>query len=147
MDTPFIVSSFRGEYFFLSNFSPFEFTWDGVDYPTLEHIYQASKTEDLTLRRDIARAGTPGKAKRLGRSVPLRPDWDRIKLKVMHELLLIKFGNTNKFYPEMRDKLLATGDAMLIEGNNYGDTYWGVCMGAGHNMLGALLMLVRSEIS
>ena len=111
-------------------------------YPTLEHIYQASKTDDLALRRDIARAGTPGKAKRMGHTVPLRPDWDRVKLKAMHELLWIKFCD-----PELRAKLLATGDAMLVEANDWGDTYWGQCNGVGQNWLGVLLMLVRSEVS
>jgi ribA/ribD-fused uncharacterized protein len=136
------ISSFRGEYFFLSNFYPFVFTWDGVDYPTLEHVYQASKTEDLSLRHDIARAGTPGKAKRMGRTVPLRPNWDRLKLKVMHELLLIKFMD-----PTLRNLLLDTGDSLLEEVNNWGDTYWGRCDGVGGgNWLGVLLMLVRSEV-
>jgi len=134
------IISFRGEHFFLSNFYPFPFAWDGVTYPTLEHIYQAGKTADRSLRLAISLAGTPGQAKRLGRGVTLRPDWDRIKLAVMHELLLLKFSD-----PTLRNLLLDTGDRPLIEGNNRGDKFWGVCDGIGLNWLGTLLMLVRSQ--
>lgn len=136
------ITSFRNEHFFLSNFYPFPFTWNGITYPTLEHIFQASKTTDESFRADISHAGTPGKAKRMGRNLTLRFDWDRTKVAAMYELLSIKFSD-----PVLRDLLLQTGDATLIEGNDWGDTFWGVCNGAGQNWLGVLLMLVRSQCS
>lgn len=135
------ISSFHGEHFFLSNFYPFELVWDGATYPTVEHAYQASKTEDPALRRDIAHAGTPGGAKRMGRSVPLRPDWEDVKLDIMRQLIRLKFKDL-----DLRAALLTTGSSYLIEGNTWGDTYWGKCRGAGTNWLGEILMLVRDEL-
>lgn len=138
MTTP--INSFRGEYHFLSNFYPFAFTWNGITYPTLEHIFQASKTENQDERAHIAACGTPGMAKRMGRKVSPRPDWDRIKIALMYELLSIKFSD-----PNLRDLLLQTGDATLIEGNDWGDTFWGRVGGVGANWMGVLLMLARSR--
>jgi len=48
--------------------------------------------------------------------------------------------------PELRDKLLATNDAYLVEGNNWKDTYWGICNGVGENWLGRILMIVRHAL-
>ena len=99
------------------------------------------KTLDINQRRAIANASTPGLAKKMGRSVSLRPDWEDIKDDVMLEGLYRKFADD-----ELADWLLDTGDEELVEGNWWHDRYWGVCDGVGQNKLGKLLMKVRSEI-
>ena len=130
-------------YKFLSNFYPatVSLTEGGMIYRTVEHAYQAAKTLDLEAREKIQWEISPGKAKRLGKSLVIREHWDEMKLDVMYRLLLQKFS----IY-ELRCKLLATGDEELIEGNWWGDTYWGVCRGKGENNLGKLLMKIRSEL-
>ena len=109
------IDRFRGEHAFLSNFHPAPFRWRGRDWPTAEAAFAASKTLDERERERIRTAPSPGHAKRLGRRVKLRPDWERIKDDVMRSLLEAKFAA-----PELRDALLATGDAVLVEGNTWG---------------------------
>lgn len=141
-----MIDSFRGRYGFLSNFyrhaRPIRLL-DGSECFTVEHAFQAMKTHDPGERRRIVAAKTPGKAKALGRRATLRPDWDREKLGIMREVLRLKFQNN----PELKDKLLETGDAELIEGNTWGDTFWGVCRGRGENHLGKLLMELRGDFT
>lgn len=136
-----MIDSFRGEYAFLSNFYPSPVEWDGVTYPTIEHAYQAAKTVTPLERLRLEGCSTPGKAKRLGKTVTMRVGWEDMKQSVMQDLIQQKFRN-----PKLRELLLATGDKMLVEGNDWGDTYWGVCNGKGHNWLGRILMGVRSAI-
>lgn len=142
-----MIAMFDGKYAFLSNFAQSPFTVDGVTFPTVEHWFQAFKTLDPQEFRDIAAAETPGKAKRMGRHVTLRPDWEEVKVDVMREGLRKKFA-----IPEFRIKLLATGDEELMEGNTWHDNIWGNCVCAkcqntlGRNMLGMLLMELRQEI-
>lgn len=132
-----MIDSFSGEYRFLSNFYA-----DPHGGLSVEHYYQARKTEDIEEADAILNANTPGEAKRLGRKATLRPDWDDIKDDVMLILLWRKFC-----HEPLRTRLLETGDQELIEGNTWGDTYWGVCNGKGKNMLGKLLMKVRDELN
>ena len=74
----------------------------------------------------------------------LRPAWDDIKLNVMRDLVWRKFSED----PELRAKLLATGDAELVEGNAWGDTFWGVDQsGKGENHLGKILMETRTRLT
>lgn len=134
------ITQFQGEYHWLSNFAPSAVTLDGVYYPTVENAYQAAKTEDPDLRL-VFRHGTPGMAKTAGKSLHLRDDWNKVKLKVMKGLVTQKFQ-----LPYYREKLLATGTAHLEEGNNWKDPYWGVCNGVGTNHLGKILMKVRAEL-
>lgn len=137
-----IIDEFRGAHRFLSNFYPAPVILDGEVYPTVEHAYQAAKTEDLYFREQIRATALPGDAKKLGQIVPLRKDWDRKKRRVMYKLVKQKFRD----HPELGEMLLATGSAKLIEGNYWGDTYWGMCRGEGHNHLGKILMMVRKEL-
>lgn len=130
----FGTGSDAGDHSFLSNFYPHG-NW------TVEHHYQAAKTDDPIWAARIINANTPGQAKKLGRKAPMRPTWDSEKNVVMLSLLRIKF-----LWPDLAAALIATGDATLIEGNHWGDTYWGVCKGVGENHLGRLLMQVRSEL-
>lgn len=132
------VNSFDGPYRFLSNFWPNEVTFDDETYPSIEHAYQAAKTLDPEDREKIRLAPTAAKAKKFGKVVTLRPDWNDVRLDIMKELLQQKFSN-----PTLRDLLIATGDEELIEGNWWGDVYWGKCRGKGENHLGRLLMEIR----
>lgn len=136
-----MIAVFDHEYAFLSNFYDSPFEVDGIKYPTVEHFFQAMKVTDPKDREVIAAAATPGQAKQLGRKVSLRADWEEIKIDIMKFALRCKFQ-----VPELREKLLTTGDEELIEGNWWGDRFWGVCDGIGENHLGKLLMEVRQEI-
>jgi len=136
-----MIKSFTGEYRFLSNFYPAVVVLDGKEYPTVEHAYQAAKTADEAEREKIRLAASPVQAKRLGKVVSLRSDWDAVKLQIMEDLLRQKFS-----IPHLKDKLLSTGDKELVEGNWWGDTFWGVYEGEGENHLGRLLMKIRDEL-
>lgn len=137
-----MIDAFKDEYRFLSNFwlvpIPLENAW----YSSTEHAYQAAKTIDDNYKRKISLAKTPGEAKKLGKTAPLRPDWEQVKIGYMKYLVWYKFG----MYPDLGQKLLATGDAELVEGNHWGDKFWGVCNGVGENWLGKILMDVRDQI-
>jgi ribA/ribD-fused uncharacterized protein len=108
----------------------------------VEHAYQAAKTLDRVARLEIANLETPGQAKRKGRNVTLRADWEEIKLDVMRACIAQKFSRE-----PLRSQLLATGDTPLVEGNHWGDTFWGVCKGKGQNNLGVILMQVRRDLA
>lgn len=86
-----VVNRFAGIYEFLSNFYPAPVTLDGVVYPTVENAFQAAKTGDMALRRQFAQC-SPGYAKKLGRQVALRSDWEAVKDGIMYELLKQKFA-------------------------------------------------------
>jgi len=115
-------------------------------YPASEHAYQAFKTLDDGERRAFQDPGlTPGRAKRMGRAVTLRPDWLIIQVPTMLDIVRAKFGA-----PEMRQFLLGTAPLMLMEGNYWHDMFWGVCFckehqGGGLNKLGKVLMAARHE--
>lgn len=137
------ILMFRGDYRWLSNFWPAVVEYEGQLYPTVENAYQAAKTSDLGIRRIMQRV-SPGEAKRMGgQVVRLRDDWERVKDGIMLDLVKQKFS-----HGELRDKLLDTGEYQIIEGNTWGDTYWGVdaATGVGRNVLGNIIMLVRSEL-
>ncbi len=143
------IDKFDGEYAFLSNFYPSKILYDECERwyaPTVEHAFQASKTLSMEEEIDILASSTPGQAKRLGRVCYLRKDWEEVKDDVMYRFLQRKFA-----IPELRDKLLATGNATLIEGTTWHDNYWGICScnkckGRGKNKLGELLMKIREEL-
>lgn len=143
-----MITEFDGKYAFLSNFYHAPFTYDGIIYPTNEHFFQAMKTLDQEKRKQIAEAKTPGVAKRMGRQVQLREDWEEVKYTAM------RVGVERKFdaHPGLAEKLIATGDAILIEGNSWHDNTWGSCFCpkcaaiAGKNWLGEILMERRKEL-
>ena len=132
-----MIDRFQGEYRFLSNFYP-----SMVLRPTLEHHYQAAKAE--VWRDYIMSATSPGEAKRFGRRFP-EDLWINHKLKVMETLLALKFKE-----PKLAQLLKATGDQELIEGNAWGDQFWGMTLSngrwEGQNHLGKLLMALRKVI-
>ena len=143
-----MITEFDGKYAFLSNFFYAPFVYDGIIYPTNEHFFQAMKTLDQEKRKQIAEAKTPGAAKRMGRQVQLREDWEQVKYTAM------RVGVERKFdaHPGLAKKLIATGDAILIEGNSWHDNTWGSCFCpkcadiAGKNWLGEILMERRKEL-
>jgi ribA/ribD-fused uncharacterized protein len=134
------IAEFRQEYRFLSNFWPARVFLPPHFYPTVEAAYQAAKTADPDVQEAIRRADSPAMARRLGRQAPLRPDWEAIKLEVMADLLWQKFILNRA----LRERLLATGDRELVEGNTWSDVYWGRCGGVGENHLGRLLQEIRT---
>jgi ribA/ribD-fused uncharacterized protein len=136
-----MIDKFEDEYRFLSNFWKCTIEYEGITYPSTEHAYQAQKTLDPETRIKIAQAKTEAQAKRMGKTIKVREDWNDIKLKVMEDLLRIKFK-----IPELRQLLIDTGTQELVEGNWWKDYYWGVCNGKGKNYLGKLLMKLRKEI-
>lgn len=133
------IDSFDGQYRFLSNFYPCCVVHDGIPYPSAEHAFQAAKSVHIEVREFIAQLPTPAAAKKRGRKIELRHDWDNIKDLVMFQIVLSKFATND----DIRVKLINTYGAKLIEGNSWGDQYWGVCDGVGENMLGQILMQVR----
>lgn len=136
-----VIFGFSSEHAFLSNFFVES---DGL---TGEHRFQAEKTADPGWRQKILSASTPGEAKHQGRIVPLRNDWEAVKIDVMRDVVAAKFDPT--LHPEMAARLIATGSSVLIEANKWGDTFWGVdeTTGAGENNLGRILMHVRHQVA
>lgn len=138
------ITEFRQEFGFLSNFWPCRIQYAPLWYASVEHAYQAAKCIDSSDAMLIRNAAGPGLAKRMGKDMKtmgkVRPDWERIKLDVMSDLLWQKFV----LNPELRARLVATGDRVLIEGNHHGDTFWGQVGNKGHNHLGNLLMRLRA---
>jgi ribA/ribD-fused uncharacterized protein len=145
------IAEFQGVNRFLSNFWPVPsaLVLAGTDlkFTTVEHAYQAAKVTpgNRTLLEHIWDAPTPGQAKRRGREVPIRAGWDGMKLAVMENLVRQKFDPAKN--PHLWRLLVSTGDAVLEEGNKWGDRFWGVCGGTGENHLGKILMKVRAEFS
>lgn len=139
-----IINSFRGEYFFLSNMYPCTVYFEGEMYNSVEHAYVGAKTTDPEIRRLVRSIIKPGDAKRFGRGkdFPYDITFDDRKQDTMERLVRSKFTNSDK----LKSLLLKTGDAELIEGNHWGDKFWGVCDGEGFNYLGNILMTVRSEL-
>lgn len=125
-----------------SNMAPSNITIDGVTYRSVENYYQAMKTLNESEQAAIAVA-SPSKSKQLGRKVTLRPDWEQVKYVVMKTALRAKFNQ-----PEWKDKLLATGNEVLIEWNNWNDRIWGVSIAdnQGQNLLGKALEEIRDEL-
>lgn len=136
------IMSFKGKYNFLSNMYPTLIKVNNEVYPSAEHAFQAMKSLDPDVRLAMSLCRSPEEAKQAGKLVTLRSDWEEVKVEVMHSIVRAKFSNN-----ELAQKLLATGQEDLIEGNTWKDTFWGVCNGKGKNMLGRILMDVRKEIT
>lgn len=136
-----VINKFKGDYAFLSNFEPCKVSFNGRMYRTVEHAFQAAKSLDIVEQKLFQFVGDPGEAKKWGRQIKLRPDWETVKESIMKDLLRQKFTQ-EKF----KKLLLETCNATIIEGNNHKDTYWGVYKGTGKNRLGELIMEVRKEI-
>lgn len=147
------IRGFKGEYYFLSNFSnsPFTITFDGRDYlmPTGEHGFHAAKVACMTsgdpheFLEQMTQMPTPGKAKYLGRSVRIDvPKWNAMSYRCMERVVELKFDQN----PELASKLVATNPALLVEENTWGDQLWGTVNGKGKNQLGLILMSRRQQL-
>jgi ribA/ribD-fused uncharacterized protein len=136
--------SAHGDHGGFSNFSAHEVRMKGKVWPTSEHYFQAQKFEGTPHEAEIRRASSPGNAARMGRDRkrPLRRDWESIKDDVMRAVVRAKFEQ----HEELKALLLATGDEELIE-HTERDHYWADGGdGSGKNMLGKILMEVRSAL-
>lgn len=135
------INSFSNEYYFLSNYYEAPVKYDGILYQNNESAFQAQKCADKVDRQRFADLN-PAEARRLGRKIPLRKDWEQVKFSLMREIVQAKFEQN----PQLRDMLLATGDAYFEEGNTWGDRTWGTVNGVGANHLGRILMDIREEL-
>lgn len=140
-----MITSFTGENAFLSNFHPSPVTFELLQFPTVENAYQAAKSLSEEVRITFI-GKTPGQAKRAGAKLPLRNDWEEVKFGVMKNLLRKKFQDKT-----LADLLTGTGTQIIIEGNDWGDTIWGMVQKDGHwvgnNRLGVMLMDIRDELN
>lgn len=135
------IKGFKGEYQYLSNFAEYPIRYEGIVYGSSEAAFQAQKccTEYEKLRFTGIRAG---QSKRVGRRVNLRPDWEDVKVAIMKDIVTQKFIQ----WPQLAKKLINTGNAELIEYNNWGDKFWGVTAHGGENHLGIILMEIRDDL-
>lgn len=141
MTTP-AITSFSGDYRWLSNFHLCPVKYEGDIYPSSEHAYQAAKVGRMARAPFMQPGLSCADAKRMGRVVTPRSDWDVARLYIMEAILLDKFTRNTA----IAKRLIDTGDAELVEGNHWRDFYWGVCNGTGQNNLGKLLMDLRTRL-
>ncbi|MFA5485424.1 MAG: NADAR family protein [Candidatus Pacearchaeota archaeon] len=136
-----MINEFRGKYYFLSNFYSAPVMYEGLLYENNEAAFQSAKLKDRAKRECFCNIDS-STAKRKGRQVALRQDWEDIKDEVMYQVVKDKFSRN----VILKNRLLDTKNEELVEGNTWNDTYWGVCRGRGKNMLGKILMRVREEL-
>jgi ribA/ribD-fused uncharacterized protein len=143
-----IIDSFKGKYYYLSNFYYAPFIKNRLRWDTVEHYFQAMKTTSLKYRTQIRCSTSPVDAKKAGHSAILRSDWEKIKYNIM------LFGVRAKFQQNvnLQKLLLSTNRTILVEGNYWHDNIWGNCICSrcmlveGSNLLGTILMRVRTEL-
>ena len=153
-----MITRFDGKYAFLSNFYPCKIEYQGIVYKSVEAFYVAMKVNNDQMidgryytagdfRELISKIDSPGKVKRIGKAIKVRSDWDQKRLEFM------SWGVREKFKDEqLKEMLLSTGNADIIEGNYWHDNFWGQCScekcaGKGKNNLGKILMQIRNELS
>lgn len=148
-----IIDKFNGEYYFLSNFYPCEVHFEGLTYKSTEAAFQAAKIKcndelETLETRKLFTTVSASEAKHMGRHCELRKDWEEVKDNIMETIVKEKFTS----HQDLADKLIQTGDSILIEGTTWHDNYWGNCTCSkcknkqGKNKLGCILMKVRSEL-
>lgn len=135
-----MINAFRNEYFFLSNFYEAPITYCGITYRNNEAAFQAQKCKSRVEQMCFANL-SPAEAKKLGRRIELRKDWEDVKISIMREIVSAKFNQN----PDLSKKLIETGDEYLEEGNDWGDRIWGTVDGKGANNLGRILMEERER--
>lgn len=134
-----MIKEFKGKYYFLSNYSKSDIKINDITFLNAESAFHSFK--DMKRQSQFENLD-PATAKRKGRNVKLRGDWESVKDEIMYLVVKEKFKQNE----ELREKLIETGNEYLEEGNTWNDTYWGVCNGKGKNKLGKILMKVRSEM-
>lgn len=153
-----MITSFRGKYWFLSNFHPCDIEYQGIVYPSVEHYYVAMKVKnDQTLngryytaadfKEYLAKIKSPEIVKKIGTMIKVRSDWEEKKIEFMTYGIKEKFKNE-----ELKEQLISTGNDQIIEGNYWHDCFWGQCncdrcKGKGKNNLGKIIMKVRDELT
>lgn len=135
------IKEFRGKYYFLSNFYNCKVIYNGITYLNNEAAFQSMKTLNVEQRKQFSNLD-PSSAKRKGRNIRLRDDWEKVKDQIMYEICKNKFLQNE----DLKIKLLNTGDEYLEEGNTWNDREWGVCNNIGKNKLGKILMRIRGEL-
>lgn len=144
MSAPILFYGTSDEYGCLSNFAAYPIRLKGKEWPTSEHYFQAQKFAGTEHEESIRKTASPMIAARRGRdrNKPLRKDWEKVKDAVMLEAVRAKFTQ----HQELRERLLATGDARIVE-HTANDRYWADGGdGRGRNRLGEILMQVREEL-
>lgn len=137
-----MISNFENDYSFLSNYFESTFVFQGLYYKSVEHAYQSMKAISHKDAEMIRLSETPDHAKKLSRIIKKKSNWDLIKRPLMKKIVKQKFLHN----PILLSNLLDTFPQELIEGNWWGDTYWGLCNGVGQNQLGKILMELRDEL-
>lgn len=133
------ITTFDNEYLFLSNFYEANVVFKGLTFKSAEAAYQSQKDPNREI--EFINLG-PMEAKNLARKITIRPDWEDIKVSIMEVIVHKKFQQNKG----LAKKLIHTGDAILVEGNYWQDTFWGVCENVGENNLGKILMNVRKKL-
>lgn len=142
------IVSFTGSHYFLSNFFEAPVRIGNFTFKTNEAAFQAAKYQAMVGEEQdksdyvasILMASTPGETKKLGRRVDINTDaWDSMKVRHMKDIVRAKFDQNH----DLRAKLMHTGSGILVEGNDWGDVFWGRCNGRGMNILGVILMELR----
>lgn len=142
-----MIPIFNDQYSFLSNFYLADIKYKGHVYKSAEHLYQALKCLNERDREKIRNASTPRAAKILGRFIMMRPEWERRKALIMEKVLRMKFRKN-----KLRRMLRETGEKELAQYNFWHDKYWSICTcttckRSGLNLMGVILMKIRSEIN
>lgn len=140
-----MINSFKGKYYFLSNFYEIDVEYEGITYKNNEAAFQAQKCIDKKDRFKFCDLNA-SEAKHLGRKVNLRKDWENIKYNIMFDIVKAKFDQ----HPDLQEQLLLINDEMLIEGNDWNDRVWGCVQSEngnwlGSNLLGNILMQLRID--
>lgn len=138
-----MVTQFKGDYRWLSNFAPCKIILEGVEYQSVEHAYMSAKSSDLDWKLFCRETEKAGDVKRASKNITLIPNWDNLKINVMKVCLEQKFS-----VDPYRSKLITTGSIQLIEGNTWNDKFWGVSLtdNQGQNNLGKLIMDIRDSL-
>lgn len=132
---------FRNEYWFLSNMYPCKIRVNGLEFKCAEACFQSFKTTDTELRAKFQHLNG-FEAKKLGKKIKLRPDWNDIRLEVMRRVVYAKFHQN----PELQKLLADVQGWCIVEDNTWHDTFWGKCDGVGENWLGCILTAIRTYV-
>mgnify|MGYP000154893838 CR=1 FL=1 len=137
------ILEFQGEYRWLSNFEPCLIILDNITYKSVEHAYMSARNDSPEWKMFCQKTQPPGKIKIASKSITDKDNWKTLKLSVMAYCLQQKFSQE-----PFKTKLLNTGDCYIQEGNNWGDTFWGVCLktNKGENKLGHMIMNIRLDL-